>query len=232
MRVDDLARDGRADLNVAGDASILGVGGWTSGKVLFPISVTAEAEARLPHRDETEAMIVVVTGRAQTTAELHGRSIPDEPACALDRYRESVSAERGSSGLVTVERALESGSEVLAEKCLLVLGLVAAAALAVGDRLGEVGMAPSRVALPAPDAFGRVTTLGIVGGDRPGVAGRTVFDIRGRPGDRSRVRPLRRPPEQDAPGDGDGERDDQKAPSRAPHAKHSSAAPRRASAAR
>src|SRR5262245_6082517 len=126
MRVDDLACHGRADPNVARNASILGVGGWTGGKVLLPISVTADAEAWLPHGDETEAMIVVVTGGAQTTAELLGRRIPDETARVLDRGRESVPAERCSSGRIVVERALESGGEVPAEQRLLVLGLVAA----------------------------------------------------------------------------------------------------------
>ena len=81
----------------------MGVGGWTGGKVLLPILVTAEAEARLLHGHETEAMIVVVTGRAQTTAELRGRSIPDETARVLSHGRESVTAERCSSGPVFLQ---------------------------------------------------------------------------------------------------------------------------------
>jgi hypothetical protein len=60
---------------------------------------------------------------------------------------------------IVVQREQITRGEMLADQSLLVLRLVAAAALAVPDRLREVRMAAWRVALPTADALGRVETL-------------------------------------------------------------------------
>ena len=70
MRIDDLASHGHADPSVAGEASIR-VGGRL-GEMLRAIAVAADAEVRLLDRPEIEAVFVVVTGRAQTTAHRPG----------------------------------------------------------------------------------------------------------------------------------------------------------------
>jgi hypothetical protein len=59
MRVDDLACHGRADANVACEASILLVNREV-GEMLFETPMAAQAEAGLLDRAETEAVAVVV----------------------------------------------------------------------------------------------------------------------------------------------------------------------------
>src|SRR5262245_53008462 len=192
MRVDDLTCHGRANPDVACGAPVLRVGPYV-GEVLLAVSVAADAEVFPLHGGEAEAVVVVVARRAQATAQRPGNRITDEPSRHRDvrhagtlrigRFGESLSAERRPQSPLAVQRALSSAGEVLAGQGLLVLGLVTAPALAVPDRLREVGMAPRRVALPTTNALGRVTTLGVVDGGRPRVAGHTVFSI----GDDSRA---------------------------------------------
>jgi len=178
--VDDLAEHSRASTNMTCDASILQVG-TPIGKVLLAISVAADAEVGLLDGAEPEAVVVVVTRGAQTAAQLAGRRITDEPPCVSIRSSESISAKRPPCGDLVVQRALKSSGKVLADKCLLELGLVAAPAFAVSDRLREVGMAPRRVALSAMNAHRRVTTFGVVRDGLPRMAGHAVFDVGGRP---------------------------------------------------
>jgi hypothetical protein len=190
MRVDDLARDGLANPNMAGDAAILRFG-RRAGEMLLAICVTAEAEVCPLNGAEIEAVLVVVTRRAQTTAQRPRRRIANETSRRLGWGGESVVAKRRPCRAIVVQRALKSGGEVFAGQGLLVLGLMAAAALAIVHRLGEIGVAVGYVALPATDARRRVTTLEIARADRPRVTGDAVFDIRGRTRYGCRVRPRR-----------------------------------------
>ena len=66
-----MAEHSRASTNMTCDASILQVGA-PIGKVLLAISVAADAEVGLLDGAEPQAMLVVVTRKAQTTAELPG----------------------------------------------------------------------------------------------------------------------------------------------------------------
>src|SRR5215470_18357437 len=168
--------------------------------MLLARSVAAGAEVRPLDRAETESVLVVVARRAETAAHLTGRRITDESSRGRRRGSESVRAKRCLRGSVAVERALKAAGEVLAGQRLLVLGLVTAAALAVGNRAREVGMTVSRVTLPAANALGRVAAFGVVRDRRAGVTLGARLDV----GDRSRdglgVRPVRRPRQQEAAG--------------------------------
>src|SRR4029453_16134351 len=126
---------------------------------------------------EAESVICVVTPPAQTAAHLTGHGITDENSRRRRRGGESVPAKRRSGGPIAVQRALKAAGEVLAGQRLLVLGLVAASAFAVPNRLREVGMRLRRVALPATNSLSRVAAFGVVRDSRPRVAGRAVFDI-------------------------------------------------------
>jgi hypothetical protein len=134
VRVDDLACHGHANPNVACDASILRVGG-PFGKMLLAFTVAAAAEACALDQAETEAMLVVVTRRAQTAAHFTRHGITDEKSRRPRRGGESVPAKRRPGGPIAVQRALKAAGEVLAGQRLLVLGLVAAPAFAVPNRL-------------------------------------------------------------------------------------------------
>jgi len=154
--------------------------------------VAADAEVGPLDGAEPEAVVVVVTRGTQTAAQLPRRRITNEAPCVSIRSSESISAKRPPCGDLVVQRALKSSGKVLANKCLLELGLVAAPALAVSDRLREVGMGPRRVALSAMNARSRVTTFGVVRDGLPCVADRAIFDVDGGPRDFGRRRPPRR----------------------------------------
>src|SRR5262249_39755764 len=145
VRVDHLACHGHADSNVACEAPILRVGGPV-GKMLRALTVAAAAEACALDQPETEAVLVVVTRRAQTAGQFTGHGITDESSPGRRRDGESVPTKRRPGGPIAVQRALKAAGEVLAGKRLLVLGLVAAPAFAVFNRLREVGMGPRGVA--------------------------------------------------------------------------------------
>ena len=200
MGVDDLTGQGFALPNVAREAAILSVGSRV-GEMLRETPVAADAEVGLLDRAETEAVPIVVARGAQAPAQLSGRSISDKVSRVPSRGRESVSTQRRPRRPVAVQRALTSALEVLAGKCLLELGLVTPPTLGVAHRFREVGMATGRVALPATDAAGRVTTL-TVGGRRGRMARHTVLDV----GRRSRIdagaRPIRSPWQKKAAGGG------------------------------
>jgi hypothetical protein len=157
--------------------------------MLLAICVAADAEVCPLHRAKTEAVVIVVTRRAQAAAELAGRRIADETSRRISRGGESVPAERRAFGALVVQRALKATGEVPAGERLLVRRLVAASARCVPDRMREVGMACERVALPAADSLQRMATLGVVLGDGPRVAADARFDIWGRPREWCRVRP-------------------------------------------
>jgi hypothetical protein len=197
MCVDDLAARRRAHVHVTAEASVLGIGN-AGGKMLLPVSVAPHAKLGALDRAETEAMLVVVTRRAETTTEISGRGIADEASSRRRRNRESVLAERRPRGPVVAQRALKSAGEMSAGEGLLVLGLMAAPALTVRNGLRKVRMSRGRVALPAANALGGVPTLGVVGGDRPRVARRAGLDVGRGPGDCLGVRPIGPPREQDA----------------------------------
>jgi hypothetical protein len=69
MRVDDLPADGLAHANVTLHAAIRQAGRW-DGEVPCAPRVAPGAEIRRLHGAQAEAMLIVVTRRAQTTAEL------------------------------------------------------------------------------------------------------------------------------------------------------------------
>src|SRR5262249_6852622 len=152
-------------------------------EVPLTILVAPHAEVRALDEAEIETVLVVVTGRAQTTSQIPGRRVPDETSAHRRRGGESVVPERGARGPVVTQLALKSTGEMLAGQRLLVLSLMAAAALAVGNWLREIGMTLRRVTLPAVDALSRVTTLGVVSRNRPRVTGRAGFDVGGGPRD-------------------------------------------------
>src|SRR6266850_3458309 len=210
MRVDDLPAGGLAHPNVALHAAIRRAGG---GEVLLASRVTRGAEIGPLHGAEAEAVLVVVTRRAQTTAELARRRVTHEAPALAGGDGEALPAERPSGGPVVIESAPLATGEVLAGQRLLVLRLVAAAALAVPDGLGEVRMAAGRVALPAADALRGVKALGIVGRHRGRMTGLAPLDVRGGPGDgRHRIGSRGRPRREEATGDRERDRRREQAP--------------------
>ena len=102
MRVDDLACYGLAHPNVACDASILRVGG-SVGKMLLALYVAADAEACALDQAEIEAVLVVVTCRAQTAAQVTGPGITHEDARRRRRGGESVPAKSRPGGRIAVQ---------------------------------------------------------------------------------------------------------------------------------
>src|SRR5262245_20867932 len=211
MRVHDLARHGLANVQMAGETAILRLG-RSVGEVLLAIHVAAHAEVRALDGAETEAVLVVVTRRAQTPTQLSRPRVTDEPAPPLRGSGESIGTERHPRDSIGGQRTLKAPGEVLADERLLVLGLMAAAALAVRHRLREVGMALGRVTLPAVDTLGGVTTLGVVGRDRSRVTGRAGFNVGNRPGDRVRTRAVERARHQTTATARNDERDDHEHP--------------------
>ena len=190
---------------MAGEAPILLLGRHI-GEMLLPIGVAPDAEVCPLDGAETEAVIVVVTRRAQTTAHVPGGRVTDETPGRRRGGGESILPERRPCRAVAVKGALESAGEVLAGQRLLVLGLVAGRARGVLDRLRELGMTSWRVALPTTNALHRVTTLRVVRDGRRGVTGRTVFDVGDGPREGLRVRPRRRRQQQETAGGSQAER--------------------------
>ena len=78
MGVDDLAARGLAHAHVALHAAIRQAG-RRDGEVLLSPRVASDAEVRPLHAAEAEAMLVVVTCCAQTTAGAARGLIPREP---------------------------------------------------------------------------------------------------------------------------------------------------------
>src|ERR1700730_10213994 len=216
MRVDDLPVHGLAHTHVALQTAIRHAG-CLDGEVPFPPRVAPGAEVRPLHGAEAKAMVVVVTRRAQTTADLARGGVTHEASPPRRGDSETFLAERHPSGPVVVQCAQLTRGEMRAGQGLLVLGLVAAAALAVLDGPGEVWMVAWRVALPTADALGRVETLGVVHAYRRRVAGLAPLDVRGGPGDRRRRIGARgRPRRQEAAGARERQRSHEQDPRQPP----------------
>lgn len=185
MRVDDLTALGLAHACVALHAAIRRAGRW-AGEVVYAPRVAAGAEVRPLHDAEAKAMFVVVTGRAQTAAEIARGRVAHEAPPACRGGGEALQPERLPSGEIVVQHTQITRGEMLAGQSLLILRLMAAAALAVPDRLSEVRMVAWGVALPTADALGGVKTLGVVRAHRRRVAGLAPLDVGSGPGDGSR----------------------------------------------
>src|SRR5262249_47218336 len=206
MRVDDLAAHCLAHAHVALQASIPQAGS-RDGEVLFASRVAPSTEVRLLHGAETDAMLVVVTRRAQATPQLARGRVTHEAPPARGGNGEALLPKRFPRGPIIVQRTQITCGEMLADQRLLVLRLVAAAAFAVPDRLREVRMASWRVALPTADALGRVETLGIMRTHRRCVAVLASFDVHGGPGDGpGRIGARGRPRHQEAARTSEGDR--------------------------
>jgi hypothetical protein len=132
MAVDPLAGHRLAGSHVALDAAIRDVG-RRARVVILSAGVASGAEFRGVDRSESDPMLVVVTGRAQTPPQSPRGRITDE-ASSFGRGRgESLRAERHAGGSVVIQHAQLSADEMPALECLLVLGLVASPALSVLD---------------------------------------------------------------------------------------------------
>src|SRR6185436_7881775 len=81
MRVDDLTALGRAHPGVTLRAAV-GQARRRDREVGLAPGVTADAELGSSHGCQAETMLIVVAGRAQTTAELTGGGVADEAAAA------------------------------------------------------------------------------------------------------------------------------------------------------
>src|SRR5262249_9183651 len=147
----------------------------------FP-RVASGAEVRPLHGAEAEAMFVVMTRRAQTTAKLARGRITHEAPRPRRPGGKALQAECPPRGPIVVSRSQIAPGEVLPGQSFLVLRLVAAAALAVPDGLREVRMAARRVALPTADPLDRVETLSVVRAYWDRMAVLALLDVRGGPG--------------------------------------------------
>src|SRR5262245_1665804 len=132
MRVDDLAAHGLAHAHVALHAAIRRTGSG-NGEMGFAPRVAPGTEVRLLHGAEADAMLVVVTRCAQTTAQLTRGRITHEAPPGRSGNDESLQPKRFARGPIIVQHAQITRGEMLADQSLLVLRLVAAAALAGPD---------------------------------------------------------------------------------------------------
>src|SRR5262249_13790719 len=189
MRVDDLSVLRRPRAHVAARATV-DIGRALTVEVLLVPYMTGVAELRTLDGFEVEAMLVVVTREAQTPAQRARGRVADEALASRGGHDESLVAEGDPRRLIAVEGMWLPARTRGALERLLVGGLMAAPARAVLHRLREVRMASRRVALPAANAHGGVTTLRIRLAHRRFMAILAIRNVYGRSRDRLlRMRP-------------------------------------------
>src|SRR4030095_5253334 len=128
MRVDVLALDRLPRSHVALHAA---VARYRDGEVGVPIRMTARAEIDPLHGATPQAMLVVVTRRAQATSQRARGGITHEDTAGGRGRRECVTAQLHSGHPVVIEGPLLAAGEMPAGDGLLVLGQMTAPALAV-----------------------------------------------------------------------------------------------------
>src|SRR5262249_8725697 len=139
VRVHDLAGHRLSLAHVARHAAIAEARRGI-GEVVTTVGVAAGAEFRTLHGGEAQAMLVVGAGQRAGGAPPGGAGAgpPTEAPPARRGQGEARPPQRLARLAIVVERQRLPRGEVLAGQRLLVLRLVAAAALAVADRLREV----------------------------------------------------------------------------------------------